>query len=68
MRKLQRFSGKSVLALLDLSGQTSLGRQDIESYRNFSLGKGNHRKFPVNIIHAYRQNGQAKADRYTIRI
>jgi hypothetical protein len=55
--KLMKYNNRSILVIFDYS-KSPLTKYDLNAYRTLpSLGKGNHHKFPLNVLYLYRENG-----------
>ena len=58
--KLMKYKGRSILVIFDYS-PNPLSKVQLNGYRKLpSLGKGNHNKFPLNLLYLYREDKEIK--------
>ncbi|HEX5258993.1 MAG TPA: hypothetical protein VFW35_09465 [Sphingomicrobium sp.] len=68
MKKLMKWSGKSLLVLFDFS-KRPFGRDELTNFRDWpSLGKGPHRKHAVNVAYFYRDGASPAKDPITLNV
>lgn len=68
MIKLMKYEGRSILVIFDYS-DNHVSKEQLSQYRELpSLGKGNHHKFPLNILYLYREDKEIKSYFLNIQI
>jgi hypothetical protein len=67
IKKLMKHDGLALLVLFDFS-KTPYTEDQIESFRDWpSLGKGNHKKSPFNVVYFYLKKRCPKIPSYCIK-